>query len=286
MTGTDQTREFTTANLAAWEEAAPIHGKMNQAQLIEAFREPGFSCLDEVETRRLEALGVVGKDVAQICCNNGRELLSVKNMGAARCVGFDGAQGFVDQGRELAQAGGLEVEFVCTDVYDIDEHFGLGFDLVTITIGVLSWMPDLERIFSVFANLIKPEGALFIYEQHPILEMIEPAGADAPIVWELPYFNKEPYVDTDGLDYYGGEKYQAKPATSFFHTMADVIMAGIDNGLAVEHFEEFPHHISNTWWNVENSGIGLPMCYTLVLRKDSRRAGFTPPKPQPANMAG
>jgi len=270
MNRTDKTKELTTANLDAWEEAAPIHGKQNQAQLIEAFRKPGFSCLDEIETRRLEALGVEGKDVAQICCNNGRELLSVKNMGAARCVGFDGAQGFVDQGRELAEAAGLDVEFVCTDVYDIDERYGLSFDLVTITIGVLSWMPDLERIFSAVANLIKPEGALFIYEQHPIIEMIEPAGADSPIVWELPYFNKEPYVDTDGLDYYSGEKYEAKPVTSFSHTMADIMMAGINNGLAVEHFEEFPHHISNTWWNVENSGIGLPMCYTLVLRKYSR----------------
>jgi SAM-dependent methyltransferase len=268
MNGPDKTKEVTTANLAAWEEAAPIHGRHNQAQLIEEFSTPGFSCLDQVETSRLEALGVAGKDVAQICCNNGQELLSVKNMGAARCVGFDGAQGFVEQGRELAEAGGLDVEFVCTDIYDIDEVYALSFDLVTITIGVLSWMPDLQRFFSVVANLIKPGGALFIYEQHPILEMIEPADADAPIVWELSYFNKEPYVDTGGLGYYGGEKYDAKPAASFSHTMANIIMAGIGSGLAVEHFEEFPHHISNTWWNVEESGIGLPMCYTLVLRKN------------------
>ena len=204
MNGTDKTRDFTTANLAAWEEAAPIHGKQNQGQLMEAFRQPGFTCLDEVETRRLVALGVAGKDVAQICCNNGRELLSVKNMGAARCVGFDGARGFVDQGRELAQAGGLDVEFVCTDVYDIDERYRLSFDLVTITIGVLAWMPDLDRIFSAVATLIRPKGALFIYEQHPMLEMMEPAESDAPIAWELPYSNKEPHWDTDGHDYSTG----------------------------------------------------------------------------------
>lgn len=268
MNVSDKIKEFTRANLAAWEEAAPIHGRQNQVQSIEEFSKPGFSCLDPVETSRLEALGVEGKDVAQICCNNGRELLSVKNMDAARCVGFDGARGFLDQARELAEAGGLDVDFVCTDVYDIDEVYALSFDLVTITIGVLSWMPDLQRFFSVVANLIKPGGALFIYEQHPIVEMIEPADADAPIVWEQSYFTKEPYVETKGLDYFGGEKYDAKPATSFSHTMANIIMAGINNGLAVEHFEEFPHHISNTWWNVEDSGIGLPMCYTLVLRKN------------------
>ncbi len=269
MGATDKTKQVTTANLAAWEEAAPIHGRQNQTQLIEAIREPGYSCLDEVETRRLEALGVAGKDVAQICCNNGRELLSMKNMGAARCVGFDGAQGFIDQAGELAEAAGLKAEFVCTDVYEIGAGYRQAFDLVTITIGVLGWMPDLERFFAVLAGLIKPGGALFIYEQHPILEMIEPAEADAPIVWELSYFNKEPYVDKEGLDYYGGQTYDAMPATSFSHTLAEIIMAGVNNALAVEHFEEFPHHISNTWWNVEKSGIGLPMCYTMVLRKGS-----------------
>ena len=267
MSDTEKTKQITTANRAAWEQAAPIHHKHNQARLIESYSKPGFTGLDAVETKQLKILGISGKDVAQICCNNGRELLSVKNMGAARCVGFDGAQGFIDQGRELAEAGGLDVEFVCTDIYDIDDAYTANFDVVTITIGALGWMPDLDGFFAVVAKLIRPGGALFIYEHHPILEMIEPGEAGEPIVWELPYFNNEPYVDTDGLDYYGGDNYNAKPAISFSHTMAEVIMAGIDNGLAVEHFEEFPHHISNTWWNVEESGIGLPMCYTLILRK-------------------
>lgn len=267
MSITEKTKQFTTANRLAWEEAAPIHRKHNQTQLIESFSKPGFVELDEVEIKCLNELGIAGKDVAQLCCNNGRELLSVKNMGAARCVGFEGAQGFVDQGRELAEAGGLDVEFVCTDIYDIDDEFAARFDVVTITIGVLSWMPDLNGFFTVAASLIKQGGALFIYEQHPIIEMIEPAEASASIVWELSYFNKEPYVETTGLDYFDGVKYKAKPTTSFSHTMAEIIMAGIGNGLEVEHFEEFPHHISNTWWNVEESGIGLPMCYTLILRK-------------------
>jgi hypothetical protein len=111
MSVTRKTKQITTANRAAWEQAAPIHHKHNQAKLVESYSKPGFTDLDAVETERLEALGVAGKDVAQICCNNGRELLSIKNMGAARCVGFDGAQGFIDQARELAVAAGLDVEW-------------------------------------------------------------------------------------------------------------------------------------------------------------------------------
>jgi SAM-dependent methyltransferase len=267
MTVSKETKDFTTANRVAWEEAAPIHAKHVMAELIEAFGKPGYSVLDKTETARLEALGVTGKDVAQICCNNGRELLSVKNMGAARCVGFDGAQGFIDQGRKLAAAGGLDVEFVCTDIYDIGDEYNDSFDLLTITIGVLGWMPDLGAFFARVAKLIRPGGALFIYEHHPIIEMFEVGAAGEPLVWELSYFNKNPYVDSDGLDYLSGESYDAKPATSFSSTMSETIMAGVNTGMAVEHFEEFPHHISNSWYNIEHSGVGLPMCYTLVFRK-------------------
>lgn len=262
-----RTAEYTAANRAAWEEAAPIHRKHNQAELVNAFREPGFSCLDDIETKHLKELGVNGKDVAQICCNNGRELISVKNMGAARCVGFDAAQGFLDQGREIALAAGQKVEFVRCDAYHIDKEFHSQFDLATITIGVLSWMPDIGRFFSGVEKLLKPGGAVFIYEQHPILEMVTPGKADDPVEWELSYFNKEPYVETEGLDYFGGETYDAKPAISFTHKISDLLSAAIECGLSLEHFEELPHHISNTWWNVESSGIGLPMCFTMALRK-------------------
>ena len=268
MPGSDKTKKFTTANRAAWEEAAPIHARHNQVKLIEAFSRPGYSCLDSLETLFLNTLGVAGKDVAQVCCNNGRELLSVKNMGAARCVGFDGAEGFLAQGRELAQAAGQELEFVCTDVYDIDDNYAESFDLVTITIGVLGWLPDLPRFFSVLAKLLRPGGALFIYEQHPILDMITPGDADAPLEWELSYFTKEPYQETGGLDYYGGETYVAKPLTSFSHTMAEILMSGIDErsrrgklrGVSAPHFQYLVER-------GEGKAIGLPMCYTLVMRK-------------------
>jgi SAM-dependent methyltransferase len=267
MTESRDTKAITAANLAAWEEAAPIHRRHNQAQLLADFTRPGHACLDEVETAVLNRLGLAGKAVAQLCCNNGRELLSVKNLGAGRCVGFEGAPGFVEQGRELAAAAGQDVDFVCGDIYDIDASYDAAFDLVTVTIGVLGWMPDLPRFFAVAARLLKPGGAFFIYEQHPILDMFKPGAAGDPIEWELSYFETAPYVETEGLDYYGGERYAAKPATSFCHTMAEVVMAGVGKGLAVESFEEHPHHISNTWYNLEAAGLGLPMSYTLVWRK-------------------
>lgn len=260
-------RNYTDANRAAWEEVAPLHRGQNFERLLAAFGAPGYSCLDEVETARLLALGIAGKDVAQLCCNNGRELLSVKNMGAARCVGFDGAEGFVAQARELATAAGIDCGFVATDLYDIEATYDACFDVVTVTIGVLGWMPDLDGFFAVAARLLRPGGTLFIYEQHPILEMIEPGGPDAPVQWNYSYFKRDPFVDEDGLDYYEGGTYESKPLYSFPQKMSDVIMAGVANDLVIEHFEELPTHISGTWHNVERQGPRLPMSYTLVFRK-------------------
>lgn len=263
------TKKVTESNREAWEQVSPIHAKHNQTDLIRSFRDPEFTLLDDVELARLNAIGVEGKDVAQICCNNGRELICVKRLGAARCVGFDGAQGFVDQGRELNEAAGTDCEFVCTNIYDIDAQYHASFDVITITIGVLTWMPDLPRFFEVLAKLMRPGAALFIYETHPLLEMMYVGGPDDHVGFELSYFTKEPYVDESGLDYWGREQYDAKPATSFSHTMSDVLMAGIGAGMSIERFEELPKHISNTWFNVEKQVDGFPMSYTLVLRKPS-----------------
>lgn len=267
MTEKSDTARYVQTNLTAWNEVAPIHEAHNQAQLEALFRQPGASCLDETATAMLKRLAVSGKDVAQVCCNNGRELISVRNLGAARCVGFDGAQGFVDQGRALAQAAGQDVEFVCCDAYDLPSAYHHSFDLVVITIGVLGWMPDLDGFFDGVAKLLRPGGAIFIYEHHPVVVMMKPGAAEDPVEWELSYFRTEPYVDDSGLDYWGDTEYEPTPNVSFCHKMSDILMAGVRAGLRLEHFEELPHHISNTWYNVEQSGIELPMCYTLVFRK-------------------
>ena len=258
---------ITAGNRAAWNEAAPLHREQNQARLLEQFSHPGYSCLDAVASQKLQAIGVRDKDVAHLCCNNAQELLSVKSMGARRCVGFDGAQGFIDQAQELNAAAGYDCTFVHGDIYAVPDAFDAAFDVVLVTIGVMNWMPDLGGFFAVAARLLRPGGTLFIYEQHPIMDMVEPGQAQDPVTWARSYFREGAHVDTDGLDYFGGGTYAAKPLYETQHTMADVIMAGIGAGLLVADFVEYPHHISNTWYNVEHQGPQLPMCYSLVMTK-------------------
>ena len=55
---------YTTANPQAWNEAAPIHKRLKFDQLLESFRQPGYSCLDPIETTKLQEIGLADKTVA------------------------------------------------------------------------------------------------------------------------------------------------------------------------------------------------------------------------------
>jgi ubiquinone/menaquinone biosynthesis C-methylase UbiE len=259
-------QDYTDANREAWDQAAPVHARQKLDELLPRFAEPGHSCLDAIETAILEGIGIAGKAVAQLCCNNGRELLSVKNLGAGRCVGFDASPAFIDQARRLAAAGAIDCSFVATDAYAIGSEHDARFDLVTITVGVLGWMPDLEAFLSIAARLLRGGGRLFIYEAHPVLGMFEP-GDPEPLALRHSYFRREPFRDTSGLDYWSRQTYDSKPMYWFQHTLAAVIGGCIAQGLAIESFAEYEFDNTNNFGAIENQTIRPPMTYTLVARR-------------------
>lgn len=259
-----QPKDYVEANRRAWNQVAPLHAAVNQERLLQGFREPGFSVLDAVETAKLRAIGVAGKAVAQLACNNGRELLSIKNMGAAHCVGFDLAEEFIQQAQALNAAAGQDCEFVATSIYDIPDLYNANFDLIYITIGVLSWMPDIRAFFAVVARLLRPGGHLMIYETHPFLNMLDiPGETENPLYISLSYFNNEATEETGGLDYYSDKEYDALPNYWFAHSLSAILNSLVANGIAIASFDEFAHDISNVFQPLE-AFHRVPLSYILV----------------------
>ena len=261
--------QYVDANRAAWDASAPHHRRAEQfSRLREGCARPGYSCLDDIATEQLTELEVFGKDVAQLCCNNGRELLSIKNLGAALCVGFDLSAEFLGQARELAELGNLDCRFVETDVYRISQEYDAAFDLVVVTIGVFGWMPDLEDFLAVVIRLLRPSGALFVYEQHPIMNMFEPDDATDPYRLVNSYFRSEPFEDQGAIVYNGSSGAEGPTRYWFVHTLGDVVSACLDHGLAIESFHEFPHNISGDEFDIyDDRPAQLPQSFTLIARK-------------------
>ncbi len=259
----------------------PRHHTIAQSKRFEELRSgfatPGYSCLDAIETAQLRQLEVGSKDVAQLCCNNGRELLSIKNLGAKSCVGFDQSAAFLAQARELAAAGNIACTFVETDVYRISDQYDAAFDLVAITIGVFGWMPDLAGFLAVVARLLRPGGALFAYEQHPIMNMFEPEDPIDPHRLAHSYFKSEPFEESGAIVYDGAESGEGAPHYWFVHTMADVLTACLRQGLTIQVLREFPHNISSTEFDIYD-------CRATSWWLANRRDAVTP-GPRPSDKA-
>ena len=260
--------DYVEANREAWNRVAPHHKAHAQYDaLVKGFATPGFSCLDETATALLTEIGVAGRDVAQVCCNNARELLSVKGLGAARCVGFDISTAFLGQAKELAKIAGQNCEFVETDVYAIPKRFDGAFDVVFTTVGVFSWMPDLTGFFSAVRRLLRPGGRYFAYEQHPVLDMFEFDETGAPARLAHSYFRREADRAAEGLDYYGNADYDAPVNYWFRRPLSDVVNACIAAGFTLEKLAEYPHNISDEAYDVyEDRTAQLPLSYSLIAR--------------------
>ena len=263
--------DYAERNREAWNQVAPIHREQRSTDLRVEVQAETFSTLDAVEREVYARLGVAGKRVAQLCCNNGRELISVVRLGADTGVGFDISDGAVAEARLLASLAHANCEFVRANIYDIDPAYFGSFDLVFTTIGVLCWFDDLDRFFRVASGLLRTGGHLFVYEAHPVLDLFAlpdeddfDAQNELKIVYS--YFKDSPFISTNGLDYVGHTQYTSKPTYSFPHTIAATLTAVLQSGLTLREFQEYPHDITAEFAFLEKHRR-LPMCYSLVAQK-------------------
>lgn len=254
------------ANRAMWNKTADVHERGYVAELFERIKAPDFSTFDSVEQEIFDIFGLAGKTVAQLSCNNGRELISCKKAGAGRCVGFDISDKFIDQGRRLAEAAGVPVELVRTSVYDIPGSFNNSFDIVYVTVGALGWLPDLSAYFEIVARLLKDGGHLFIYEMHPVLDMFD---AETGLEVKHSYFRTEPYVEEAAPDYMDPEQMVTATSYWFHHKLSDIIGGCLKNGLQLSHFEEYGHDVSMVYRAFQEFDQKPPLSYALVAKKAS-----------------
>ncbi len=260
--------EYTSANRRAWNEAAPVHDTNRFSQVVTDYHQTGYNYLSAAAMQILKQIGLEDKSVVHLCCNNGRELLTIKNSGAGRCVGFDISDNFIEQARELANLSGVDCEFVRADVYDIPSLYDESFDVAYISVGTLGWMPDIKEFFSVVSRLLRTDGWVAIYEMHPILDMFESDDTSDPPVFQHSYFRTNPYVEDNGLDFHGQTPYKSSPSYWFHHKLSDIIDASLAAGLTLCSFQEYDHDVSNVFSRFEQTKVRLPLSYSLVARKD------------------
>jgi len=230
--------------------------------------------LDTTLSSILNGISLSGRTVAQLCCNNGRELLSIVNTTGATGVGFDISDEFIAEASTIAKSSNLDCRFVRTDIYDINTEYDNTFDLILFTAGALTWFYDLGRLFELVGRMLKPEGYLVIYEIHPFTNLLAwkdestyEAANPYKIVYK--YFRNTPWIDNNGADYIGKTTYKSKTFTSFAHKLSDIITAIGSNEIIIREFTEYPHDVSAALEGLEKDKI-IPLSYTILGRKSKK----------------
>lgn len=261
---------YFESNKAAWEEAFSRRIKGWGDDNARRLRDEKAPYLDARLQLELGAVGTAGKEVAQFCCNNGRELLSLMHLGAASGTGFDIAENMITKARETAGEAGINnCAFVACNILDIPETYTASFDLVLFTIGAVTWFKDLKPLFDKVALCLRPGGTLLIEDDHPFVGMIplpgEPAF-DGEHLNQLayPYFRDDPWIENEGIGYISGN-YPSKTFTSYSHTMADIINGAIASGFRIQKLVEFDESVGVAQAYDKK---GLPLSY--LLRADKK----------------
>jgi SAM-dependent methyltransferase len=266
----DRSFEGRMANLARWEESVPLHAESDLYDLV------GFRAgRDDIRPFELVELGdVAGLDLVHLQCHLGTDTLSWARHGA-RVVGLDFSPAAVEVATRLAIDCAIEAEFVCSDVYNAGQALtGRSFDVVYTGIGALGWLSDLEEWARQVAGLLRPGGALYLVEIHPMVLGVLGDGRTL----EQDIFEAQ-YVRWDEK----GGTYAAPDATLLntttferVHSLSDVMSALLEARLNIELFHEQSYTNAPWPWAVKcDDGFyrlpdgwpKFPLTYSLLARK-------------------
>ncbi len=260
---------YIVNNKAAWEEAFdhrhPNWGSDNDLKL----KNEQLPFFNQNLRNELEQMEFENKVVAHFCCNNGRELLSLMQLGAKNGVGFDIAENIIAQAKETAEKAGIaNCTFEACNILDIAPDYHNAFDFIFFTIGAITWFEDLTLLFNKVSSCLKPNGVVLINDFHPLVNMLPLLGDDCFDANNLnrltySYFRKEPWMEDTGMGYMS-VSYQSKIFTSFSHTMSSIINSLSMNGMKTIKLDEFDSDIGMS--DVYDRK-GYPLSFTLIAQK-------------------
>ena len=255
---------YIKQNKAAWEEAFDKRSENWGKDRIQRLKEDPYPYLDEPILSEIKALACQDKDVAQFCCNDGRELLSIAKHGVKSATGFDIAENMIDYAKATAKEAGIKCDFVATNILDIPESYHGRFDLILMTIGVLIWFDDLEVFFKKVSDCLKPGGKVIVHELHPFTNMLGCDGEEDydpkdPKKLIYPYFNTAPRTSESGILYITDHHYDSKVLTDFVHPLDETLNAMIHNHLNLLKLEENDVDISELFNGLSHQAIPLSM---------------------------
>lgn len=258
-------KDYIDINRASWNNKVDIHIASDFYDM-DGFMQ-GNTSLNSIE---LELLGDVrGKRILHLQCHFGQDSISLARMGA-QVTGVDLSDKAIDKAREIAAQTGVDVRFICTDIYELPEHLNEEFDIVFTSYGVIGWLPDLNKWAAVVSRFLKPQGLFVFAEFHPVVWMFD----DDFKTIAYNYSNTGPIVETYAGTYADESAALEQEYVMWNHGLGEVLNALIAAQIEIKELKEFDYSPYNCFrhtvtiapkqYRIPHLADRIPMVFRLL----------------------
>ncbi len=259
--------DYIDINKKLWNAWTPhhIHASLYAHQ---AFMD-GMTSLKKPELALLPNL--TDKSLLHLQCHFGQDSISLARLGA-QVTAIDLSDVAIKEAKNLAAQLKHHIEFICTDMYKMEDVLQRDFDIIYSSYGTITWLPDLHQWARLIAKYLRKGGRLYFIEFHPILWMFDDALKNI----KYSYFNRGPLDQLKTESYAAPSSLAPQRSVSWNHNLAEVIQALIDCGLQLVDFQEYDYipydifedSISTKYgYQIKKLEGKIPMLYSIVAQK-------------------
>jgi SAM-dependent methyltransferase len=165
-----------------------------------------------------------------------------------------------------AEEARLPARFVCADVGHLPPDLAAAeFDVVYTAIGVLVWIPDVQRWANVVATALRPGGRFVLLDEHPIAMGMW--GEDGHVRVVDDYFGRHTPTTGTGWSHFPGGEDATEATHNFSWPLGDILNALIDAGLVIGRVDEFPTRSKWRFADALDEARGIPGELLIIARK-------------------
>ncbi len=261
--------DYISINKNSWNKKTPHH-LVSDFYDVPAFVE-GKNSLKDIE---LTLLGdIKGKSILHLQCHFGQDSISLSRLGA-HVTGVDLSDESIKAAKELAKNCNASCEFICCNIYELEQYIDKKFDIVFTSYGTIGWLPDLQKWANIIANCLQPNGQFIFVEFHPVVWMFDEQFEKI----SYPYLNSGPIAETYTGTYADKSADLTQEYVMWNHGIGEVLSSLINANLKITSFEEFDYSPYNCFnktnefekgkYRISTLENRIPMVYALSASKN------------------
>lgn len=257
--------DYININKAAWDRKVDIHYQSDFYD-VKGFI-AGNCSLNTIELDLLE--NVKGKKILHLQCHFGQDSISLARKGAI-VTGVDFSTVAIEKAKELAIETNVDINFICSNIYDVNKHIDEEFDIVFTSYGTICWLPDLSAWANIISHYLKPNGKFVFADFHPVVWMFDDEFKHIKYC----YFKSDPVIEIEEGTYAEKNAEIKQENITWNHGIGEVLNGLIAAGIQIQQVKEYDYspyncfnetiEVNPSQYRIKHLKNKIPMVYSVL----------------------